>query len=84
MKVTAEDFIQNYSRLADGALTEPLTIVENGEDRLVVLSAAEFGRLKRARTAIVRPLTEDEVALVARAEVPAEYAFLDEELKDVS
>jgi PHD/YefM family antitoxin component YafN of YafNO toxin-antitoxin module len=66
------------------ALSEPVTITKNGHDRLVILSADEYGRLKRRDRRVVRAgeLTEEEIALIAKAEVPAEYAHLDEELKD--
>jgi prevent-host-death family protein len=32
---------------ADRGLTEPLTITKNGRNRLVLLSAEEYARLKR-------------------------------------
>ena len=83
MRVTTADFIKHYGRLADRALSEPLTITKNGHDRLVVLSADEYERLKRRdrRVVIAGELTDAEVALVAAAEVPAEHAHLDDELK---
>jgi prevent-host-death family protein len=70
--------------LADQALKEPVTITKNGRDRLVVLSAEEYALLKRRDRRVVRTgdLSEEDVALIAKAEVPAEYAHLDEELKD--
>jgi len=84
VKVTTTDFIKHYGRLADRALSEPVTITKNGHDRLVVLSAGEYERLKRQDRRVVRAgeLTDEEIALIAKAEVPAEYAHLDEELKD--
>jgi prevent-host-death family protein len=47
MRVTTADFIRNYGRLADVALSEPVTITKNGHDRLVVISAAAYERLKQ-------------------------------------
>ncbi len=84
MRVTTADFIRHYGRLADRALSEPVTITKNGHDRLVVLSAEEYERLKRRDRRVVAggELTEAEVALIAAAEVPAEHAHLDDELKD--
>jgi PHD/YefM family antitoxin component YafN of YafNO toxin-antitoxin module len=83
-KVSTADFIKHDSALADRALSEPVTITKNGRDRLVVLSAQEYGRLQRRDRRVISAgeLAEDEVALVAEAEVPAEHAYLDEELKD--
>jgi len=84
MKVTTADFIKNYGRLADKALSEPVTITKNGHDRLVVLAVEEYERLKRRDRRVIRAgeLSEEEIALIAEAEVPAEHAHLDEELKD--
>jgi prevent-host-death family protein len=84
MRVSTAEFIKNYDYLADQALTEPVTITKNGRDRLVLISAAEYERLKRRDRRVFRPeeLTEAEIDAIARAEVPPEYAYLDEELKD--
>ena len=84
MKVTTADFIKNYGTLADKALAEPVTITKNGRDRLVILSADEYARLKRRDRRVVRleEFSDDEMALIAQAEVPAEHAHLDTELKD--
>ena len=84
MRVTTADFIKHYGRLADRALTEPLTITKNGHARLVVLSAEEYERLKRRDRPVLRAgeLTDEKVTLISKAEVPAEHAHLDEELKD--
>lgn len=84
MRVTTADFIRNYSALADKALAEPVTITKHGRDRLVVLSADEYARLKRRdrRAIAAAELTDEEAALIAQAEVPAEYRDLDAELGD--
>ncbi len=84
MKISTADFIKNYGALADQALVEPVTITKNGRDRLVVLSAAEYHRLKqRDRRALrAEDVTDAELALIEVAEVPSEYAHLDAELED--
>jgi PHD/YefM family antitoxin component YafN of YafNO toxin-antitoxin module len=84
MRVTTADFIKYYGSLADKALAEPVTITKNGRDRLVVMSADEYERLKRRDRRVVKAgeLTDEEVALIAKAEVPADHAHLDEEIKD--
>ena len=84
MKVTTADFIKNYGTLADKALTEPVIITKNGRDRLVVLSAEEYIRLQRRDRRVVRleEFTDEEMALMAQAEVSAEDVHLDAELKD--
>jgi hypothetical protein len=84
MRVSTAEFIKSYGTIADRALIEPVTITKNGRDRLVVISAEEYDRLRRRdrRVIVAGELTDEEVALFAAAEVPAEYAYLDEEIKD--
>lgn len=84
MKVATADFIKNYGTLADKALSEPVTITKNGRDRLVMISAEEYARLKRRDRRVVRleQFTDEEMALIAEAEVPTEHSHLDDELKD--
>jgi PHD/YefM family antitoxin component YafN of YafNO toxin-antitoxin module len=84
MKVSTAEFIKSYGTLADKALTEPVVITKNGRDRLVVLSAEEYARLKRRDRRVVRleDFTEEEMALIAQADAPPEDARLDAELKD--
>jgi len=84
MRVSTADFIKNYGDIADKALIEPVTITKNGRDRLVVMAAGEYQRLKRRDRQVrcAEDLTDEELALIAAAEVPAEYAYLDDELKD--
>jgi len=83
MRVSTADFIKHYGSLADRALAEPVTITKNGRDRLVVLSAEEFARLKSRDRQAVRPddLTPAEIELIAGAEMPEGHAQLDSELK---
>jgi PHD/YefM family antitoxin component YafN of YafNO toxin-antitoxin module len=84
MKVSTAEFIKNYGSLADRALTEAVTITKNGRDRLVMISAEEYSRLKRRDRRVVRleDFSPEEMAAIAESKVPAEYADLDTELKD--
>ncbi|MBK5961672.1 prevent-host-death protein [Rhodoplanes elegans] len=84
MKVSTAEFIRNFGTLSDKALTEPVTITKNGRDRLVVLSADEYARLKQRDRRVVEldAFTEDEIARIAESEVPPGHEHLDEELKD--
>jgi len=84
MKVSTADFIENYVALADKALSEPVTITMNGQDRLVVISADEYVRLRRRdrRAVALEDFTAEEMAQIAAAEVPPGHERLDEELRD--
>jgi PHD/YefM family antitoxin component YafN of YafNO toxin-antitoxin module len=84
MRVSTAEFIKNYSSLADRALGEPVTITKHGRDRLVMVSASEYLRLKRRDRQVYRSedLSEDVLTLIAQAEAPAEFSHLDDELED--
>lgn len=84
MKVSTAEFIKNYGTLADRALTEPVTITKNGRDRLVIISADEYSRLKRRDRRVVRleDFSEEEITHIAKSEMSNEHAHLDDELKD--
>ncbi len=84
MRVTTVEFIKGYGALADKALTEPVTITKNGRDRLVVVSAEEYERLRRRdrRAFRAEKLSEADAALIASGKMAPEHAHLDEELGD--
>jgi prevent-host-death family protein len=84
MRISSAEFLKNYGALTDAALGEPLTITRNGRDRLVLLSVEEYERLKRRDRQVrrIEDFTAEEMAAIAKAEVPPEFAHLDEELKD--
>jgi PHD/YefM family antitoxin component YafN of YafNO toxin-antitoxin module len=84
MRVSTADFIKHYGALADKALAEPVTITKNGRDRLVVVSADEYQRLKRRdrRVVAAEDLSDAELDLIAKAEVSTDHAHLDIELSD--
>jgi prevent-host-death family protein len=84
VRISTSDFIKNFGALADRALSEPVRITKHGRDRLVMLSATEYDRLKRRDRRVVRleDLTDEELELIAQAEVSAEYAYLDAELEN--
>jgi hypothetical protein len=66
MQVKTANFVKNSGRLADRPRSEPATITKNGQERRVVR---------------VEDLTDEEVALIAKSEVPAAYAHLDDEIE---
>jgi PHD/YefM family antitoxin component YafN of YafNO toxin-antitoxin module len=84
MKVSTAEFIKNYGTLADKALSEPVVITKNGRERLVMLSAEEYARLKRRDRRVVRleDFSDEEMAIIANAKLDSDYGHLDAELKD--
>ena len=83
MRVSTADFIKNFGAISDQALAEPVRITKHGRDRLVVVSAAEYDRLKRAdrRVVLAQDLTDEELDLIGKATVSPEFDHLDLELK---
>lgn len=83
-KITSAEFQRNVGRYQDKALSEPVTITKNGRERLVLLSVEEYQRLKRRDRRVFRTedLPDEWIEAIEKAEVPSEYAYLDEELKD--
>jgi hypothetical protein len=84
MRVSSAEFLKQYGALSDKALVEPITITRNGRDRLVLMSAEAFERLSRyaPRTRPVGALTDEELALLERAEVSSEHDHLNALLDD--
>lgn len=83
MKVTSTEFQQNVGRYQDAAQQAPVAITKNGRTHTVLLSAAFFEMVMKGRVARpVEDLDDDTLKAIAGASVPAEYAALDELIKD--
>jgi len=83
MKVTSTEFQQNVGRYQDAALQAPVAITKNGRPHTVLVSAAFFELVMRGRVArLVEDLDDDTLKAIAESSVPAEYAALDEIVKD--
>ena len=84
VRVTAAEFQRNIGRYQDMALTKPVAITKNGRERTVLISSDEYERLKRRdrRALWAEELSEEDLQAIASSEVPAEYNYLNEELKD--
>jgi hypothetical protein len=59
-------------------------VTRNGRDRTVMISAEEYHHLKRRdrRVVSIEDFTDEDIALIAKSEVPSGFEHLDEELKD--
>ena len=81
MKISSTEFQQNVGRYQDVALREPVTITKNGRNHTVLVSAQFFETLVKGRVARrIEDLDEATIKAIAAAEVPAEFADLDDEL----
>ena len=81
--VSSAEFQRNFGVYQDKALTEPVAITRNGRERIVMVSADEYRRLKRrAREVLpVGALSDADLAALERAEVAPRHQHLDLELK---
>jgi prevent-host-death family protein len=84
LRVSAAEFHRNVGHYQDVALVQPVTITKNGRDRTVLISADEYDRLNGRNRKVYAAGETPEYLLEAMrtAEVPAEYNYLNDELKD--
>jgi prevent-host-death family protein len=79
--VSSADFLKSYGQIVEAALREPVSITSHGRERLVLLSASEYHRLKQSDRVALYPWELGEAALQALAgsEPPIEAAGFDDE-----
>ncbi len=81
MKVTSTEFQQNIGRYQDAAMRAPVTITKNGRDHTVLVAADFFATLMKGRIIRrVEDLDDATAKAIAEAEVPPEFAALDDKL----
>ena len=80
-RVTSTEFQKKIGLYQDLALSEPLTVTRNGRDKIVVLSAEEYGRLKRRNREVLRveDLSTEDLEAIAAAKPRGEAATYDRE-----
>jgi prevent-host-death family protein len=73
---------RHFGLYSDKALQEPVAITRNGRERLVLVSVEEFRRLKRRAREVLATgeLSDADLDALAKAEMPAQHAHLDDEL----
>ena len=76
-RVSSTEFQKKVGLYQDLALREPLTVTRNGRDKIVVLSAEEYGRLKRRDREVLRAedLSAEDLEAIAAAKPPAASAL---------
>ena len=82
-RVSSTEFQRKVGLYQDMALTEPLTVTRNGREKIVVLSAEEYRRLKRRDREVLRveDLTAEDLEAIAKARPAAEAASFDREIE---
>lgn len=82
-RISSTEFQKKVGLYQDMALLEPLTVTRNGRDKIVVLSAQEYGRLKRRdrEVLLVEDLSSEDLEAIAAANPPAEATSFDDEVE---
>jgi len=82
MKIPAAEFQRNIGLYQDKALSEPVFVTRNGRERTVLISVAEYRRLKqRDRQGLrVEDLSNEEIDAIAATEMAEGHRQLDAEL----
>jgi prevent-host-death family protein len=82
LKVSSVEFQRHFGRYQDAALTQPVAITRNGRERIVMLSAEEYRRLKRrAREALpVGALSDVDLEAIASTAMTPRHRYFDDEL----
>ena len=80
--ISSAEFQRNFGLYQDKALMEPVAITRNGRERVVVVSAEEYRRLKhRAREVLqVGALNDADLEAIAKTEMAPKHQHLDLEL----
>ncbi len=79
MRISTADFVRGFGTWVDQAMSAPVMVTKHGRDRLVILSAEEYGRLTRKSRRVVRTrdLSAGDQALFGVAEPSNEFAHDD-------
>lgn len=84
MRMTIGELKRRFGEIEGIATKEPIIVVSDGRESVVILSAEEYGRLKRRDRQVLRAgeLSEAEIEYISNAELPDEFRHLDAELNE--
>ena len=83
IRVSSTEFGKEVGRYQDAALVQPVVVTRNGRDRIVVISADEYRRLKKRDREVltIDDFTEAEIEAARRAEPSPEADAFNRELE---
>ncbi len=84
LRISSGEFQRKSGYVQDLALVEPVTITNNGRDRLVMMAIEEYRRLKRRDRQVMTldDFTPADLEAIRNAEPPAEAAGFNHEVTD--
>jgi PHD/YefM family antitoxin component YafN of YafNO toxin-antitoxin module len=82
VRISSGELQRKIGHVQDLALVEPVTITNNGRDRLVMMAIEEYRRLKRRDRQVMTldDFTSADLVAIRNAEPPAEAAAFDHEV----
>lgn len=80
-RISSTEFVRTPGLYQDEAQREPVVIMKHNREHAVIVSAAEYKRLKRRDRLVFRTgdLSEADIAAIRRAAAPVEAAAFDDE-----
>lgn len=81
-RFSSADCQRHWGKIQDIAIVRPVTISNNGRDRLVMLSIEEYSRLKRRDRWVMdlADFTDADIAAIESARAPETSAMFDHEV----
>jgi prevent-host-death family protein len=82
--ITSADLQKNFGRYREHALSEPVVVTQHGKPSVVIISAAEYDRLKTLERRVIRldEMTDSEIEEMADAEIPPSCRYSMSQIPD--
>lgn len=82
--VSSAEAQKNFGRYREQALTEPVVITQHGKPSVVILSAAEYERLKDLdrRVRLLDDMSDAEIEEMAASEIPPQHRYSISDIRD--
>lgn len=82
--VSSAEVQKNFGAFREVAASEPLLVQHYGQPSVVIISFEEYERLKTLDAEVVRfdDLADDELQGIAEAEIPAEYRYHSDDVRE--
>jgi prevent-host-death family protein len=82
--VTSAEAQKNFGRYREQALAEPVVVTQYGKPSVVIISAAEYERLKELDRRVMRldEMSNAEIEEMLKANIPVEHRYSVADIKD--
>lgn len=80
--VTSSEFDQHLARYKSEAQTDPVIVMKNGQEEVVIISPETFHRFRRMDRVsfAMKDVSDETLAAILSAKMPPEYDYLNAEL----